>query len=820
MPRRSSRTRSARNAILAAAVTFVGVAWPTSAAPLRIGFDAVLPPIAYVDGRGEPAGFAADYVRAVAQEAGLDFEFVTGRKEDLQADFTARKIDVIAALVYSDERAKIVDFSLPELSLQAAVFQRRGAPALRTVADLRGRRVAVSRGNVTHAYLLGHPEWGLELVPVLSTEAAMLALEHGEADAAINVDLVAQKIIRERALKDVVRTGVSLPGFAYKYYMAVHKGDSALLRQLNEAQLALRDRGEFARIYEKWIGPLEARPLTWRDMRPFAIPAAFVLAVVIVALVLQRRNVVRLARQAEALHQSEQRLNLVLESGRHALWDWDVPRNVVVRSPLIAKSLGYAPGEISDDQDGLVNLAHPDDVAGFKAWRDLMAKPGRDVYTSECRMRAKDGTWRWVETTGRVLARSADGCALRAVGTHTDITERKHAELERATLQRRMLESQKLEGLGLLAGGIAHDFNNLLTAILGNASLALMERNVPPEVTQAMRETVDAARRAAELCRQMLAYAGGRSLAVEPIDLNTLISDLTVLLRHSVRKDARVDLRLADALPLVEADASQLRQVIMNLVINASEALKPEGGTIRITTSPCRPSADDLAHVVHSGELPPGDVVCLAVTDDGTGMTPETRQKIFDPFFTTKVTGRGLGLAAVLGIVRSHQGMFCVDTEAGRGTTFTLFLPATQRAARAPTEARRTPPPAANSRGAILVADDEPAVRQMAAKVFRTSGFRVVEVSDGREAVEQVRAQAVPFAAALVDLTMPNMDGVAALAAIRKLQPKLRAVLMSGFGTEDVLKRLPAGERTSILQKPFSQEELLARFTELLSAPD
>ena len=258
----------------------------------------------------------------------------------------------------------------------------------------------------------------------------------------------------------------------------------------------------------------------------------------------------------------------------------------------------------------------------------------------------------------------------------TDITERKSAENKRLQLERQMQETQKLESLGVLAGGIAHDFNNLLTVILGNASLALDELPPTSAAGDSLKAIEHTALRAAELCRQMLAYSGKGRFVIESIPLGALIRDMVSLLKASISKKAMLHLNLAESLPPLRGDPSQIRQIVMNLVINASEALGDHAGTITLATGLLDESPEPLAGV-HFGEpLAQGPYVWLEVSDTGCGMDPETRRRIFEPFFTTKFTGRGLGLSAVLGIVRGHQGALKVQSEPGKGTTFKVLFPA------------------------------------------------------------------------------------------------------------------------------------------------
>jgi PAS domain S-box-containing protein len=341
--------------------------------------------------------------------------------------------------------------------------------------------------------------------------------------------------------------------------------------------------------------------------------------------------------------------------------------------------LGYTLAEIGQDRIFFLELIHPDDRPRVLAAVQRMNE-SQDHYTHEFRMRAKSGDWKWILDRGKVVARDpATGNPSRITGTHTDITTRKLAEETADKLEQKMQEAQKLESLGVLAGGIAHDFNNLLSVVLGNASLARLEAAETPANAARLDSIVTAANRAAELCRQLLAYAGKGSFSLTRLNLNALITETTRLLELSISKQARLEFALAPALPAIEADASQLRQIIMNLVINASEALgEHNAGTIRLATTVVRLPQPGAASLGPVAELAPGDYVCTEISDTGSGMTPDVLGRIFDPFFTTKFTGRGLGLAAVLGIVRTHQGALRVTSIPGHGSTFHIYLPVSQ----------------------------------------------------------------------------------------------------------------------------------------------
>ncbi len=390
-----------------------------------------------------------------------------------------------------------------------------------------------------------------------------------------------------------------------------------------------------------------------------------------------------------------------------------------------------------------------------------------------------------------------------------DISRQRQAETERIASERKMLQVQKLESLGVLAGGIAHDFNNLLTAIMGNASLARLDldANAPAATSLAQIET--AAERAAELCQQMLAYAGRSPLAFSTVDLSDLIDETTQLIQVSIRKNTELDLRLQRPLASVKGDASQLRQIVMNLVLNASEAIGDRAGHIRVRTESRHFQRSELRTAFEDQDLPPGDYVLVEVEDNGSGMRPEIRQHIFEPFFTTKFTGRGLGLAAVLGIVKAHRGAIQVASEPGQGTMFRVILPAHDSPARAP----QTHPPAFSpspaSPGLVLVVDDEESVRAVVARTLQSLGFNSIVAADGAEGVDAVRRNGDSLSFVLLDLVMPRMDGHEAFLELQHLAPNLPVILMSGFSEKLSLERFNGAKPTAFISKPFARDALM-----------
>ncbi len=520
-------------------------------------------------------------------------------------------------------------------------------------------------------------------------------------------------------------------------------------------------------------------------------------------------DMVAARRQAEELlTQSELRYRTVIDQTGQMIYDLDLATGTIqwFGTEATPSITGYSLAEFqSVNLSRWEEMIHPDDraTATSEYERALREKVS---YHTEYRFQHKNGTYRNIEDHG-VFVHGSHGHAVRLLGRMSDVTARRRAEEERERIDRKLLETQKLESLGILAGGIAHDFNNLLTGILGNAGLARLEAPRGWNGAAYLEQIEKASLRAADLCKQMLAYSGKGRFIVQRLSLNELLEDTAQLLQISISKKATLSLALDPNLPAVSADPTQLRQVVMNLVINASEALGDNNGQITLRTSEIAADAAYLSTTQVAADFIPGRYVCLEVSDTGSGMSRETVARIFDPFFTTKFTGRGLGLAAVLGIVRGHRGAIKVYSEPGRGTTFRVLLPAvegeTQPLHRAP--AGRS---IWRGSGTVLVIDDEPSVREVARSFLERVGFTVDLAGDGAAGVALFQQDPARYTAVLLDLTMPQMDGEEAFRQLRLLRPEVRVVLMSGFNRVDAINRFVGKGLAGFVQKPFEVDTL------------
>ncbi len=393
--------------------------------------------------------------------------------------------------------------------------------------------------------------------------------------------------------------------------------------------------------------------------------------------------------------------------------------------------------------------------------------------------------------------------------------ERFYAEQERRRIESQMLQTQKLESLGLLAGGIAHDFNNLLTGIIGHTSLALLDLPPNHQLQPHLTAIDQAAQRAAELCNQLLVYAGRGQRSLEMVDLSTLVREMSDILRLPTNRSSQVTIHyeLDSNLPPVVVEASQIRQIVLNLLTNAIEAIGERVGTVTLRTGVITLTATDLRRLNLMPTIPPGEYVTLTVSDTGIGMDEATQRRIFDPFFSTKPKGHGLGLAAVQGIVRRHQGAIQVNSAPGLGSTFTVYLPATRKAVSPAAKPQSMP---VILRGTALIVDDEAAIRTTLSRILERAGMLTIEAANGHGALTLLTETALSIDIAVVDLAMPGMNGLELLAAIRQRYPKLPVLLMSGNPGQVTDDSLPLDQYTDFIPKPYRSQDLLEKMSHLL----
>lgn len=528
------------------------------------------------------------------------------------------------------------------------------------------------------------------------------------------------------------------------------------------------------------------------------------------------RNVTKRKNYEDALHHSEERYRELFENANDIIYTIDLSGRFTSLNKTGRRISGYSLEEALD-----MNIMDVIPERFHEKVHEMITRRVAGLRSThyDLTFTTKDGREVPIELSARLILN--DGVPIGIQGIARDISERLSAEQDRKRLEAQVQHAQKLEGLGVLAGGIAHDFNNLLVGVMGYAGLALTK--LPPEnVARRYVEKIEvSAQRAAELTNQMLAYSGRGAFMVRPMNLSTLAQEMGHLLDASISKKAKLRYLCDSDLPLIQGDAAQIQQVLINLITNASDSLGDNEGTISISTKTIYAGHDYLSSTFLNDDLKEGYYVCLEVSDNGCGMDAETQSRIFDPFFSTKFAGRGLGLSATLGIVRGHRGAVKVYSEPERGTTFKVLFPVERNAVlteRVDVDIQHERDLAQwRSSGLILIADDEEVAREVARESFESHGFNVLLAENGKEAVEKFRDNVDKIRAVLLDLTMPVMSGEEAFREIQSIRNDIPVVLSSGYTEQDAVDRFQGRTPAGFVQKPYVLTELVEKLRAILA---
>ncbi len=773
-----------------------------AATPLVVGIDRDDRPYEYLDKDGQPAGYDVDLVRALAQVEGLDVTFRADTWENIRSRFASGEVDVLPGMLRSKEREAEVAFSAPHLVVHYAIFVRNDNTAIHGLEDLRGRRILVQQRSQMQEFLTARG-LGAWLVPVVSEPEALKLLTVRSGDAAVVTKFQGMVIAKQRGLPLRPVTGTNI---TRQLCLAVHKQDQDLLARLDTALAILNQTGRYAEIYRTWFGQPDPDSETTRRFTRWAL-AALTIGLGIIALILLwtwtlKRRVDRATGQLrEANRDIQEReifLHTIIENLPVAIFGKD-PRkgwSFTLWNQRSEQIFGLTKAEVLGKSD--YDLFPAEQSDWFRQKDEEVIREGKAVDIPLETVTSKTlGTISLF--TRKVPLFDDQGRPMLLLGIAENRTEQ-------LAMEEALRQAQKLESLGVLAGGIAHDFNNLLTAILGNLGLARtqLEEGLPAE---AFLENIEKTTlRAADLTRQMLAYSGRGVFVKVPLALDEAVREMVNLLQVSISKKVRLLFAFEDPLPAIQADAAQVQQVIMNLVTNASEAIGDADGEILLALAARELDAAQVALLHPATPVSPGRYVTLKVRDTGSGMSQDVLARIFDPFFTTKFSGRGLGMSAMLGILKAHEAGIRIQSELGAGTEFEICFPVCTRPAER--QAREEAPPLAGGKVTLLVVDDEPDILEATTALLRQLDFVVVQARDGEEAIEVYRREQGRIQAVLMDLTMPRLDGLEAAAQILELDPAARLILTSGFSPSAQMNLEGLG-LAGFLQKPFGRSALL-----------
>jgi len=515
-------------------------------------------------------------------------------------------------------------------------------------------------------------------------------------------------------------------------------------------------------------------------------------------------------RAEDTLKESEEKYRTILENIEDGYFEVDIAGSLTFFNDSLCRTLGYS----KDEMIGMNNRKYTDKENAKKLYEafNKVYRTGEPIKGFGWEVVTKDGRKLFGEVSVSLI-KDSKGKPTGFRGIARDITERKRAEEEKASLQEILRQSQKMEAIGGLAGGIAHDFNNLLTVISGNCQLSLLELKGGDPLKGNIEEIKEAADRATSLTRQLLAFSRRQVLDMKVLNLNTIIRELEKMLRRMIGEDVELVTSLADDLGMVKTDPGYIEQVIMNLAVNARDAM-PSGGKLIIETN----NAElDEPYARSHVAINPGLYVKLCVNDTGMGMTPEVKERLFEPFFTTKKKGKGtgLGLSTVYGIVKQSGGNIWVDSEPGLGTTFNIYLPRVDETLEEMRKkGTREDLPAGGE--TILVVEDEEDVRRLAVRILERQGYTVLEASCGNDALVLSKERKEPIHMVLTDVVMPGMSGPQLTGQLIHLHPKMKVLYMSGYTDNAVLHHGVLEEGVNYIQKPFTIDGLMKKMREVL----
>ncbi|NCA83365.1 MAG: transporter substrate-binding domain-containing protein [Opitutae bacterium] len=783
-----------------------------------VGGDHNYPPYEFLDRNGQPAGFNVDLTRAIARHLGLSIDIQLGSWGNIRKGLEAGEIDAVQGMFYSVARDQAFDFSPAGALVQHVIVVRAGSPAPADLKDLAGKSILVMAGDIMED-LAVQQGYGAQLVAVESQEQALRQLAAGTGDCALVAKVPARYWIQKNGWRGLKVS--DHPVLSAEYCYAVPNGRQELISELSEGLAVLKSTGEYREIQAKWLSPYDKPAIGFRRLAQIVLLASLPLLALLLASILWsralQRRVVRRTRELQdrtrELQKANSHLDQIVENLPTMLFLKDAQNLRFVTVNRSGETLmGYPRIDMLGKSD---YDFFPKEQADFFTQKDREVLHGKTpVDIAEEPLQSKTQGERILHTR-KVPILNAQGEPEYLLGISEDITDRKRAEEAQAHLQSQLNQAQKMESVGRLAGGVAHDFNNMLQAILGHAELAL-DRVAPEQPLHAdLLEIQKAARRSADLTRQLLAFARKQTVMPKVLDLNETVEGMLKMLRRLIGEDIELAWRPGGDVGPVKVDPSQIDQILANLCVNARDAIAGAG---KITIETGTATLDATRCAPHAGVVP-GEYVRLAVRDTGCGMDPATLANIFEPFYTTKGMGEGtgLGLATVYGAVKQNNGLVSVDSEPGQGTTFQIYLPR-HMARIAPVQAPEEPAePIARGQETVLLVEDEPAILETTRAMLEKLGYRVLATPAPEEAIHLVRTQPGNIHLLMTDVVMPGMNGRDLAKILSSLRPNLKQLFMSGYTANVIAHHGVLDEGMHFIQKPFAMRDLAAKLRETLA---
>ncbi len=755
-------------------------------------------PMAFVDDQGNPDGMLIDQWRLWSEKTGVEVEFRLMPWAEAIPALMAGEVDAVEGVSYTAERAIHLDMTHPHTRVDTHIFYHRNLGSIRSMSDLKGFPVGILKGSNVE-----------EFVNTNHTDIRPILYENFDQMARAAKDNRICVCIGEDPTLSYFLTKAGCPGLFLKsresiissdIRVAVRKGDTRLLELIKRGlnQISDADRGS---LRKKWSGISLTEKASWRWI---FLGGGFLLvtAIVIVSLLLfwNRQLKIHVRNATDSLRESEKRFRDLVEQSPLAIQMHDTTGRMI-----LINNAWKAMWEVSDPRSifSSYNLFKDPQLKEYGYDRIFhKALAGETVEIPDCVYDPKKSGMpgKKKHTHARVYPlKEETGKVKGVVVLHEDKTEKK-------ALEQRLQQAEKLEAIGQLAGGVAHDFNNMLSGIMGFADILALELE-DGELRDMAESIIKAARQSAQLTQQLLAYARKGQYRKIPIDIHQSISDAVSLLKHSLDRKIQVLQTLHASPSVIVGDPAQLQNALLNLAINARDAM-PDGGHLTIETSIREIDSD--SNNVRTGELAPGTFVCITVTDNGVGISREHQQKIFEPFFTTKSKGEGtgMGLAAVYGIVRAHNGIITVESEPGSGSTFHILLPVSTEAVEQTAVIDDTDDLKADNPLHILVIDDEEIARDTAVKMLERLGHTVASTESSHQGVSYFSEHAADVHVVILDMVMPEMGGRAVFQELRKIHPSVKVLLSSGYSIDGEAQEILDEGVSGFIQKPFVLREL------------
>jgi len=776
-------------------------------------------PYTFVNESGEPDGFSVDLMRAVAQVMGFKIGINVGSWEQARNGLKAGEIDFLPMMAYSKERDKEFDFSAPHTIAYDAFFTRKDSPEIRSLNDLRQKKIIVMKNDQAHDYLrsLGYIK-NDQLILTDDLQDSLRMLAAGKGDAALMPKLVGLIFIKKLKLTNLELAPLVIEEYKRPFSIAVNEGNQELLERFGQGLSILKETHRKKEIYEKWFGGNESEKISFTDVLKYLLwfILAFILigsALIFWSLSLKRQVSIRTKdlkeeiderkQVEEALRESEDKFRSFAEQsivGIYLISD-GVLKYV---NPKFAEIFGYSIDECLDNMH-FPQLVHPEDLATVE--KQLGRRVSGEIKAVRYSFRGikKNSETIHVEIFGSSMFLNGK---IAATGTMLDITDRKQAEEEREQLQDKLHRAHKVEAIGTLAGGVAHDLNNILGGLVSYPELLLLQLPEDSPLRKSILTIQKSGEKAAAVVQDLLTLARRGVVTTEVVNLNNVIADYLKSPEHeklqSYHPGVHLETHLKKDVLNILGSSTHLSKTVMNLVSNAAEAM-PEGGKISVSME-----NRYIDRAIRGYEdVKEGDYVVITIADTGTGISPDDIEKIFEPFYTKKKMGRsgtGLGMAVVWGTVKDHNGYIDVQSTEGKGTTFTLYFPVTRE--KLPEDESSLPIESYRGNGeSILIVDDVEEQRNIASGMLRELGYSVVSVSSGEEAVEYLKTNKVDLL--VLDMIMdPGMDGLDTYKKILELHPAQKAIIASGFSETDRVTEAQSLGARAYIRKPFLLEKI------------